>query len=90
MLPEKIRLLNVSIGDTDNAGQLIRASTYEFRYLQTDTQQTSVVLLMPPAQQLTWQDCDLFSPMDQNPAQRRFVHEDSRTIPEAVHDAHSH
>ncbi len=66
MLPEKIRLLNVSIGDTDNAGQLIRASTYEFRYLQTDPQQPAVALLMPPAQQLTWQDGDLFPPMDQN------------------------
>ena len=66
MLPEKIRLLNVSIGDTDNAGQLIRASTYEFRYLQPDAQQASVALLMPPTQQLTWQDGDLFPPMDQN------------------------
>lgn len=66
MLPEKIRLLNVSIGDTDNAGQLIRASNYEFRYLQTDPQQPAVALLMPPAQQLTWQDGDLFPPMDQN------------------------
>ena len=66
MLPEKIRLLNVSIGDTDTAGQLIRASNYEFRYLQPDAQQFSVALLMPPEQQLTWQDGDLFPPMDQN------------------------
>jgi serine/threonine-protein kinase HipA len=66
MLPEKIRLLNVSICDTDNAGQLIRASTYEFRYLQTNPQQAAVALLMPPEQQLTWQDGDLFPPMDQN------------------------
>jgi serine/threonine-protein kinase HipA len=66
MLPEKIRLLNVSIGDTDNAGQLIRASTYEFRYLQTNPQQAAVALLMPPERQLTWQDGDLFPPMDQN------------------------
>jgi serine/threonine-protein kinase HipA len=54
MLPEKIRLLNVSIGDADNAGQLIRASTYEFRYVQTDPAQAAVALLMPPSQQLTW------------------------------------
>jgi serine/threonine-protein kinase HipA len=66
MLPEKIRLLNVSIGDTDTAGQLIRAPNYEFRYLQPDAQQSSVALLMPPEQQLTWQDGDLFPPMDQN------------------------
>jgi serine/threonine-protein kinase HipA len=45
---------------------LIRASTYEFRYLQTDPAQAAVALLMPPAQQLTWQDGDLFPPMDQN------------------------
>jgi len=66
MLPEKIRLLDVSIGDTENAGQLLRASTYEFRYLQPDPEQATVALLMPPREQLTWQDGDLFPPMDQN------------------------
>ncbi len=66
MLPEKIRLLYVSIGDTENAGQLIRASTYEFRYLQPSPEQATVALLMPPREQLTWQDGDLFPPMDQN------------------------
>jgi serine/threonine-protein kinase HipA len=65
MLPEKIRLLNVSIGDAD-AGQLLRTSTYEFRYLQPDPEQATVALLMPPREQLTWQDGDLFPPMDQN------------------------
>lgn len=66
MLPEKIRLLDVSIGDTENAGQLLRASTYEFRYMQPDPEQATVALLMPPREQLTWQDGDLFPPMDQN------------------------
>ena len=66
MLPEKIRLLNVSIGDAENAGQLLRASNYEFRYLQPDPEQATVALLMPPREQLTWQDGDLFPPMDQN------------------------
>lgn len=66
MFPEKIRLLNVSIGDTENAGQLLRASNYEFRYLQPDPEQATVALLMPPREQLTWQDGDLFPPMDQN------------------------
>lgn len=66
MLPEKIRLLNVSIGAVENAGQLLRASTYEFRYLQPDPEQATVALLMPPYEQLTWQDGDLFPPMDQN------------------------
>lgn len=66
MLPEKIRLLNVSIGDGFQAGQLIRASTYEFRYLQPNPEQPAVALLMPPRERLTWQDGDLFPPMDQN------------------------
>jgi serine/threonine-protein kinase HipA len=65
MLPEKIRLLNVSIGDAD-AGQLLRTSIYEFRYLQPDPEQATVALLMSPREQLTWQDGDLFPPMDQN------------------------
>lgn len=63
---EKIKLLDVSIGDTERAGQLLRASTYEFRYLAPDADQAAVALLMPPSRQLTWQDGDLFPPMDQN------------------------
>lgn len=66
MLPEKIRLLEVSIGDRERAGQLLKASTYEFRYLDPDPQQPPVALLMPPRDGLTWQDGDLFPPMDQN------------------------
>ena len=66
ILPEKIPLLGVSIGDTQNAGQLLRASTYEFRYLRPEPEQAPVALLMPPREQLTWQDGDLFPPMDQN------------------------
>jgi serine/threonine-protein kinase HipA len=49
MLPEKIRLLNVSIGETETAGQLLRAGTYEFRYLHPDPDQAPVALLMPAA-----------------------------------------
>lgn len=66
MLPEKIRLLDVSVGGHLNAGQLLKASTYEFRYLAPDPGQPAVALLMPPAEQLTWQDGDLFPVMDQN------------------------
>ena len=66
MLPEKIRSLDVSIGDAERAGQLIKASTYEFRYLRAQADQPEVALLMPPSLQLTWQDGDLFAPMDQN------------------------
>ncbi|MFT3815776.1 MAG: type II toxin-antitoxin system HipA family toxin [Acidovorax sp.] len=66
MLPEKIRELSVSIADAERAGQLLRGSIYEFRYLATDPGQAAVALLMPPGKQLTWQDGDLFAPMDQN------------------------
>jgi len=66
MIPEKIRLLDISIGDTMQAGQLLKTSTYEFRYLRPDPAQPAVALLMPPSQRLTWQDGDLFPPMDQN------------------------
>lgn len=66
MLPEKVRLLNVSIGDAETSGQLLRAGTYEFRYLTPDLDQATVALLMPARERLTWQDGDLFPPMDQN------------------------
>ena len=66
MLPEKVRSLDVSIGDAEHVGQLIKTSNYEFRYLSAEASQPEVALLMPPAQQLTWQAGDLFAPMDQN------------------------
>jgi serine/threonine-protein kinase HipA len=56
----------VSIGDAENAGQLLKSSTYEFRYLSPDVGQPSMALLMSPQERLTWQDGDLFPPMDQN------------------------
>lgn len=66
MLPEKIRALSVSIGDAADAGQLLKTSTYEFRYLDADPSQPAAALLMSPRERLTWQDGDLFAPMDQN------------------------
>ena len=66
MLPDRIRALDVSIGNQDNAGQLLRTSIYEFRYRSVEPDQPAVALLMPPRQRLTWQDGDLFAPMDQN------------------------
>lgn len=66
MLPEKIRALSVSIGDKSEAGQLLKTSTYEFRYLAPENDQPSMALLMSPGESLTWQDGDLFPPMDQN------------------------
>lgn len=66
MLPEKIPQLDVSIGPRAGAGQLLKASTYEFRYMTADKAQPSVALLMPAATRLTWTDGDLFPPMDQN------------------------
>ena len=66
MLPEKVRSLEVDIGDASYAGQLLKTSVYEFRYLEPDPEQATVALLMSPKQKLTWQDGDLFAPMDQN------------------------
>lgn len=66
MLPERIRLLEVSIGDAQHAGQLLKTSTYEFRYLDPSPEQAAVALLMPATESLTWRDGDLFPPMDQN------------------------
>jgi serine/threonine-protein kinase HipA len=66
MPPEKIRLLEVSVGDTEHAGQLLKTSTYEFRYLDPSPEQPAVALLMPAHEGLTWRDGDLFPPMDQN------------------------
>lgn len=66
MLPEKIRLLDVSIGDANGAGQLLKAANYEFRYTAATPDQASVALLMPATEKLTWRDSALFAPMDQN------------------------
>jgi serine/threonine-protein kinase HipA len=61
-LPDKLRLLQVAIGDNAHAGQLLKASTYEFRYLDADPGQAAVALLMPASERLTWQDGDLSRP----------------------------
>ena len=74
MLPEKIRSLLVSIGEADNAGQLLKSSTYEFRYLSPDLGQPSMALLMSPQERLTWQDGDLFPPMDHSSSKRPVLH----------------
>lgn len=64
MLPEKIRQLDVEIAGAP-AGQLLKHSVYEFRYLDGSAEQPSVALLMPPTRP-TYQDGDLFAVMDQN------------------------
>jgi serine/threonine-protein kinase HipA len=66
MLPEKIRALAVSIGDAEAAGQLLKTSVYEFRYLSSAEDQAAVGLLIPARKSLTWQEGDLFPVMDQN------------------------
>ena len=48
------------------AGQLLKTSNYEFRYLDAAPEQPAAGLLMSPRASLTWQDGDLFAPMDQN------------------------
>ncbi|HSI49566.1 MAG TPA: type II toxin-antitoxin system HipA family toxin [Ideonella sp.] len=65
MLPEKVRELAVAI-DGHAAGQLIKRSVYEYRYLDPRPDQPAMALLMPASQQATWQDGDLFAVMDQN------------------------
>jgi len=65
MLPERVRLLDVSIAD-QTAGQLLRHSTYEFRYRDPRPDQPEVSLLMPARRSPTWTDGDLFPSMDQN------------------------
>jgi serine/threonine-protein kinase HipA len=64
MLPEKIKQLDVQINGT-LAGQLLKHSVYEYRYLDSNASQASVALLMPPSRP-TYQDGDLFAVMDQN------------------------
>ena len=65
-LPDRIPLLEVAIGDNQRAGQLIKASGYEFRYLDPKLDQPSVALLMAAKDKPTWHSGDLFAPMDQN------------------------
>jgi len=65
MLPDKVPDLQIAIGRDANAGQLLKRSRYEFRYLAPQPEQPSVALLMPARAQLTWQDGDLFPVMDQ-------------------------
>lgn len=65
MLPEKIPMLGVAIAGVA-AGQLLKQSVYEFRYLDPRPEQPAAGLLMPAERQLTWQDGDLFPVMDQN------------------------
>ena len=64
MLPEKIRILDVSIGGFGR-GQLVHQSRFEFRYLESDPDQLSVGVLMPPSR-MTYEDTALFAVMDQN------------------------
>lgn len=74
MLPDKVRLLEVDIGGRAS-GQLLKHAVYEYRYLHPETAgQPSVALLMPPSRP-TYQDGDLFAPMDQNlPEGELFLH----------------
>jgi serine/threonine-protein kinase HipA len=64
MLPDEIKQLQVQINGS-TAGQLLKHSVYEYRYLDSNPDQASVALLMPPSRP-TYQDGDLFAVMDQN------------------------
>lgn len=64
MLPEKIKILDLSIGGS-GTGQLVHQSRFEFRYLGSDPDQLSVGILMPPSK-MTYEDTALFPVMDQS------------------------
>jgi len=66
--PERIKRLEVSIGAGsagERAGELLRESTYLFKYERDDPQQPAVSLLMPPTSAV-YEDGDLFPSMDMN------------------------
>ena len=65
MLPEKIRLLNIAINGRPS-GQLLKHSTFEYRYITPENDQADVALQMPASKAPTWADGDLFPVMDQN------------------------
>ena len=65
MLPERIRQLDVQIAGMA-AGQLLKQSVYEFRYLRGDDPHQAALSLVMPATRPTYQDGDLFPVMDQN------------------------
>ncbi|MDP1898931.1 MAG: type II toxin-antitoxin system HipA family toxin [Rubrivivax sp.] len=65
MLPERIRQLDVEIAGPV-AGQLLKHSVYEFRYLRADDPGQPALSLVVPPTQPTYQDGDLFPVMEQN------------------------
>ena len=52
-LPDRIRALDISIGDNPGAGQLLKSPIYEFRYLDPSPAQPAAALLMPASSRLT-------------------------------------
>lgn len=64
-LPEKIALLEVGIAGHPS-GQLLKHSTYEYRYLDPRRDQAEVALQMPASARPTWTSGDVFPSMDQN------------------------
>jgi len=66
--PERIKRLDVSVGappESSRAGELLRESTYVFKYERDDAAQAAVSLLMPPSTAV-YDDGDLFPSMDMN------------------------
>jgi len=66
--PERIKRLDVSVGsrpERTRAGELLRESTYVFKYERDDVDQPAASLLMPPTIAL-YEDGDLFPSMDMN------------------------
>jgi len=66
--PERIKRLDVSLGAAQagrRCGELLRESTYLFKYDSDDPRQPAVSLLMPPSIAV-YEDGDLFPAMDMN------------------------
>jgi serine/threonine-protein kinase HipA len=64
-IPEKIKLLNISIGSARSAATLTKESNYVLNYKREDDTQPAVSLLLPPTQ-MVYDDGELFPSMDMN------------------------
>jgi serine/threonine-protein kinase HipA len=60
-----VPILRVSINGYD-AGRLLKASIYEFRYERPDVDQPSVALAMPARERRIWRDGAIFAAIDQH------------------------
>ena len=82
-LPDKLQMVDVAI-DGKPAGQLLKTSNYEFRYLSVEADQPNVALLMPAKARPTWQDGELFPVMEQHLPEGDLLLRLSRMFPKTL------